>query len=81
MFLQTVFLRSQNHSVELLLLISIPTFLDDNLHGKVLDELESEALESITLSHDLHRCKQIISLFIRIVKFNESILSMLNLGE
>jgi len=77
--LQIEVLGGENHSVELLLLISLPAFLNDNLHRKMLNELESETLKSITLSVSLHGGEKFVSLCISLGKLFESTLGMLNL--
>jgi len=40
-------ISSNDHSVELLLLVSLPVFLNDDVHRKMLDELETEIIEAI----------------------------------
>lgn len=49
MFLQVEVLGSNKHSIELLFLVSISILLNNNLHGQVLDQFETESFESIGL--------------------------------
>jgi len=72
-------ISSNDHSVELLLLVSLPVFLNDDVHRKMLDELKTEIIEAILSIIWDNILENGISLIVCIVTILEGSLGVFNL--